>query len=127
MSRDFLPVSAVSHLRPPFPSLSSAHKPSTTSLVLASSSLASLQLVHVPSTNRHVSLVLVHAVCEALGRHGAVGILLLVGVVVALLLLSGDRGLGVRSLAGATAAKETANGVADGGADSDTSTLTHAR
>lgn len=111
MSREFLSVSDVSH--PRFPLLFSAHNPPTTGLVLASSRLASLQLVHVPSANRHVALVLVHAVRKALGRHGAIGVLLLVGVVVALLLLSGNRGLRVRRLAGATATEETTDSVAD--------------
>lgn len=66
--------------------------------------------------------MLVHAVREALGRHGAVRVLLLVGVVVALLLLSGSSSLGVRGLAGATT-EEAANGMADGGANGNTTTL----
>lgn len=65
--------------------------------------------------------MLVHAVREALGRHGAVGILLLVGVVVALLLLSGGSSLGVCGLAGATT-EEATDGMADGGADGNTTT-----
>lgn len=63
--------------------------------------------------------MLVHAIREALGRHGAVGVLLLVGVVVALLLLSGDSSLGVRGLAGATT-EEATDGMADGGANGNT-------
>lgn len=94
------------------------------SLVLASSSLTSLQLVHVPSTDGHVARVLVHAVREALGSHGAVRVLLLVGVVVALLLLLGGSGLGVRGLGGTAAAKEAADGVADGGANGNTTACT---
>lgn len=87
------------------------------SLVLASSSLASLQLIHIPSADRHIARVLVHAIREAFGRHSTVRVLLLVGVVVALLLLGGRSGLGVGSLAGATAAKEATDSVANGGAD----------
>lgn len=69
--------------------------------------------------------MLVHAVREALGRHGAVGILLLVGIVVALLLFSRSRSLGVGSLAGATAAEETTKGMADGGSNGDTAVHVH--
>lgn len=65
--------------------------------------------------------MLVHAVREALGRHGTIGVLLLVGVVVALLLLSGGGGLGICGLAGATT-KEATDGMADGGADGNTTT-----
>lgn len=65
--------------------------------------------------------MLVHAVGEALGRHGTIGVLLLVGIVVALLLLSGGGGLGVCGLAGATT-EEATDGMADGGANGNTTT-----
>lgn len=93
-------------------------------LVLASSSLASLQLVHVPSTDRHISRVLVHAVRKALGGHGTVRVLLLVGIVVALLLLGGSSGLGVRGFAGAATAKKAADGMADRRTNGDASVCT---
>lgn len=63
--------------------------------------------------------MLVHAVRKALGRHGAVGVLLLVGIVVALLLLSRGSSLGIRGLA-RTTAEEATDGMADGGANGDT-------
>lgn len=43
-----------------------------THLVLASRSLASLQLVQIPSANLHVSILLIHARSELLGRTRAV-------------------------------------------------------
>jgi hypothetical protein len=45
---------------------------STGHLVLLSSSLASLELLEVPSTDLHVTAVLVEALCELLGSAGAV-------------------------------------------------------
>lgn len=80
-------------------------------LVLAGGSLAGLELLHVPSADRHVALVLVHAVGEALGGEGAVGAPLVV-----LGLLRGlGRGLG-GCLGRAATAEHAADRVADGGA-----------
>ena len=83
--------------------------------------LASLELLHVPSADRHIALVLVHAVGEALDvggagtvclsgsalavkgiGHGIPGLCVCVGEL--LLFLSG---------CGTTTAKETADGMAD--------------
>lgn len=88
-------------------------------LVLASSGLAGLELVEVPVADRHVAVVLVHALGE--GEGGSLA-------VVALLLLSGlslHGGLGRGLGSGGAAAKETADGVTDGGTDSDTAIDKH--
>ena len=88
-----------------------------TSLVLASSLLASLELVKVPSTDGQRALVLIHAPSEV-GHIGLasswslVVLALSVGVVVGHLCLLR---LGWRSRA--TAAEETTDGVADRGSD----------
>lgn len=81
-------------------------------LVLAGSSLASLELLEVPVADLHVAAVLVEALCEVLGGTGA--------VVVLLLLLGSGLGLDGSSRFGGAAAEEAADGVADGGANGDT-------
>jgi len=84
-------------------------------LVLASSTLASLQLVEIPSTDLHVAVVVIQALREYLClittaiRAGL--------VLVSLLSLSLNRLLGRCSRA---TTKETTDGVTDGRADSDT-------
>ena len=89
-------------------------------LVLAGSGLARLELVKVPTADGQVALVLVHAAPEVgdvlrahagslvLGVHGGLAVLGL-----------GERLVGRRSGAGATA-EPAADGVTDGGTDSDT-------
>lgn len=82
-------------------------------LVRGGSSLAGLELLEVPVADLHVALVVVHALGKGLRGAGA--------VVVVVLLLGGSLGLDLlgSGLRGA-AAEEAANGVADGGTDSDT-------
>lgn len=77
------------------------------------------QLFHIPTTDLHVSRVLVHAIGELLGDAGAVVAPLL--LVRALVL---RRNIVLLSLGGrtATAAEETADCVADRGANGDTTT-----
>lgn len=81
-------------------------------LVGAGGSLASLELLKVPVADLHVAVVVVHALCKVLGGTGA--------VVVGLLLGSGLGLDGGGSGLGGSAREETADGVADRGADSDT-------
>jgi hypothetical protein len=83
-------------------------------LVLAGSGLAGLKLVEVPAADLHVALVVVHALGEVLGGTGAV-VAVLLGLVLRGLL--GLRGLGSRG----AATEEAAYGMADGGANRDTS------
>jgi hypothetical protein len=81
-------------------------------LVLASSGLASLELLKVPVTDLHVAAVLVEALCEVLGGAGA--------VVVLLVLLGSGLGLDGSGGLGGAAGEEAADCVADGRADGDT-------
>jgi hypothetical protein len=96
------------------------------SLVPRSSSLTSLQLLHVPATNTHIPLILIHAVGERLDIVGtrtgrSVGRGLSVSVVQIVVWLGvGIDGLllGLRlivGLRGRPAAEHAADGVADGG------------
>lgn len=90
-------------------------------LVLARRLLARLQLIQIPPADGQRALVLVHAPPEVanVGGAGAGAVVLLRRVVVgrhARLLGVGGR----RRLGGAAAAEEAADGVADGGADGDT-------
>lgn len=83
-------------------------------LVRAGSGLAGLELLEVPVADLHVASVVVHALGEALNCAGAVVVLLLLVV----LLLGLDLlGRGLRR----AAAEEAAEGVADRGANCDTS------
>jgi len=85
-------------------------------LVLASSTLAGLQLIKVPSTDLHVAVVLIQTLREG---HGLVSTPIRASrVLVSLLSLSLDRLLLCRCSRAAT--EEATDGVADGGADSDT-------
>lgn len=87
--------------------------------------MASLELLEVPVANLHVAAVVVQALGEGLCGAGAVVSILLLLLVILLLVLLGSLGLhllGRRSLFGRAAAEETTDGVADGGADSDTTT-----
>lgn len=81
-------------------------------LVLAGSSLASLELLKVPVADLHVAAILVEALCEVLGGTGA--------VVVLLLLLGSGLGLDGSSRLGGAAAEEAADGVADRRTNGDT-------
>lgn len=84
--------------------------------------MASLELLEVPVADLHVAAVFVQALGESLGGASAVVSILLLLLVILLLVLLGSlglHGLGGRSLFG-RAAEETTDGVADGGADSDT-------
>ena len=96
------------------------------SLVIPSSLLASLQLLHIPTTNIHVPIILVHATREVLDINGtrassfltsrSLGVVHATvgwGVVVHRLLLFGRCSRG-------TAAEEATNCVAYAGADCDT-------
>lgn len=89
------------------------------SLVLASRSLARLQLLQIPPANLHIAILLVHARSELLGRTRAVvapGAVLCLG-------WGSCRGSGLLDgvVGGCgTTAEEAADGVADGGADGDT-------
>lgn len=87
------------------------------SLVGGSGGLAGLELLEVPVADLHVAAVVVHALGEALDGAGAVVVLLqlLLWLLLGLELL----GRGLRR----AAAEETANGVADGRADSDTTEM----
>lgn len=96
-------------------------QPSHLRLVLAGGSLARLELVKVPAADGQVALVLVHAAPEVadilcanagslvLGVHGGLAVLGL-----------GERLVGRRSGCAGSAAEPTADGVTDGGTDSDT-------
>lgn len=87
---------------------------------MAGSSLASLDLLHVPSADGHVAAVLLEAVGQLLGRRGAVDVLLVVRV--AVLCLLGRGGLGGRLGGGAGATAEHAHdAVGDGVTNCDTS------
>lgn len=88
-------------------------------LVVAGSSLAGLDLFHVPSADGHVAAVLLEAVSQLLGRGGTVGILLIVRVAVLLLRRGSLRG-GLGGSAGA-ATEHAHDAVGDGVADCDTS------
>ena len=85
-------------------------------LVLAGGGLADLELLQIPSTDLHVTAVLVHAAGELLRGVGAVPVLLL--------LLSGLR-LGLHLLDGGAgaAAEEATDGVANAGAYRDTTVI----
>jgi len=103
-------------------SSSSSQQAERRSLVLASSRLASLELLQVPPADLHVAALLVHAPRELLRRAGAVvaprlvvGVAAAVGLDVVL-----GRGLGGEGLVGGAAAEEAGDGVADGGAYRDT-------
>lgn len=85
---------------------------SSTSLVLAGSGLAGLELLEVPVADLHVAAVLIEALCEALGGTGA--------VVVLVLLLGSGLGLDGSSGLGGAAAEEATDGVADRRANGDT-------
>lgn len=102
------------HLSSPFPFLlhllpSKSSRRDRGNLVLASSSLAGLELLEVPAADLHVALLLVHALGE--GLRGALAV---VAPLVLLLLRVGLR-LGRRfgRCAAAAAAEEAADGVAD--------------
>lgn len=85
--------------------------------------MASLELLEVPVANLHVATVVVEALGEGLGSAGAVVSILLLLLIILLLVLLGSLRLhllGRRSLFGRAAAEEATDGVADGGADSDT-------
>ena len=103
---------------PLMPSLPPSHQTRTCArhLVLAGGGLAGLELLEVPVANGHVAGMLVHALGEVLrGRLAVVApFLLLLGLGLRL------DGLLGRGLGGGAAAEETANGVADRGADGDT-------
>lgn len=97
------------------------HSSAVATLVLASSSLAGLELLEVPPADLHVAALLVHTLGELLGGAGAVvapG--LAVGVRLAVGLDAVVGGLGGQGLAAAAAAEEARDGVADGGAYRDT-------
>lgn len=86
---------------------------------MAGSSLASLDLLHVPTADGHVATVLLEAVCQRLGRYGAVGVLLVVRVRV---LLLGSGGLGGGLGGGTRATAEHAHdAIGDGVTNCDTS------
>ncbi len=82
-------------------------------LVWAGSGLAGLELLEVPVADLHVAAIVVHALGEALDRAAAVVLLLLWLIV----LLLGLDLLGGRLRRAAT--KETAEGMADRGTNSD--------
>lgn len=92
-------------------------------LVSRSSSLATLELLQVPSTNLHVATVLIETLCEVLGWLltaagavlGVVG-LLLTGLLILIVLLGINLFLLGWSCGGATTEPAT-DGVADGGTD----------
>lgn len=88
------------------------------------------QLVHVPTTDADVAVVLIHAVAEVTNISLTGGVLPgLVGgaalpetAVHTLRLGRGSSLLGLSGGAGATTAEEATDGVADGGTDCDTTT-----
>jgi hypothetical protein len=89
-------------------------------LILASSLLAGLELVQVPATDIQASLVLVHALPEVtnLGLACAIGALSVVGSLLLVLLSEvGRLSLLGSGFGGRATGEETANGVANGGAD----------
>ena len=90
-------------------------------LVVLRRGLTSLELLKVPVADRHVAVVLIHALGEVL--RGALAVVLSLPVVGGLLVLRDGGGVGLgrgSSLRGA-AAEEAADGVTDGGADCYTS------
>lgn len=87
---------------------------------MAGSSLASLDLLHVPPADGHVAAVLLEAVRQGFGGHRAVGVLLVVRVAILLLLGGGGLGGGLGRGAG-TATEHAHDAVGDGMADGDTS------
>lgn len=90
-------------------------------LIRACRSLAGLELIQVPSTDGQISLILVHAPLEPLHFVSAncrTLLLLLGGILICLLcFLSLLRGCGLLHWSAASATKETADGMTDGGAD----------
>lgn len=108
-------------------SLALLFQPATANLVRLSSSLASLQLIQVPSADAHVALVVVHALAEILHVGGARRVFprgrVLAGVETVVHGLGGGSivllGLLLSRSAG-TAREESADGVADGRTDCDT-------
>jgi len=92
-------------------------------LVLARRRLTRLQLIQIPPAHREVPLVLIHALPEVadvrLARLRRLKVLV-DGVLATLGLREGLGGLGRGGRGGGAAAEETADGVADGGADCDT-------
>lgn len=90
--------------------------PNIQHLIRTCSSLASLQLVKVPSTDLHVATVVIQALCEHLSLVLAVASV--VGILLGLLSLS--LGLSLSGRSGGTATEEAADGVANGGTDGDT-------
>lgn len=97
------------------------HQAVLTALVGLSSSLASLELLKVPVADLHVATVLVHALGELLGGSLAVvaPLLLLLRLLLVLIRCLRVVLLGSR-LGGAAAREEAADGVADGGANGNT-------
>jgi hypothetical protein len=89
-------------------------------LVLAGGGLAGLELLKVPVADLHVAVVVIHALGEALGGAGAV----VAPFAVLRLRVDGALLRGLLDGAAATAREETADGVADGGADRDTAART---
>lgn len=89
-------------------------------LVLASSSLARLELLEVPATDLHVSRVVVHALSEVLRRARAVVAPLALLTLTLLHLRVDLLRCGLCRRFGGAAAEEAADGVADGGAYCDT-------
>lgn len=98
----------------------------TETLVLGSSSLASLELIKVPAADVQATLVLVHAIREVLdislahlGLRRRVAVALVETLVHALRRSHGLL-LGLRRLGAGATEEHVANGVTDGGTDSDT-------
>ena len=100
-------------------SFTCTHLRAVATAILSSSLLASLELIKVPAANVQVTLVLVHALTETLDLLATHSRLLVGGVVV--LRLADGTGLGFGGL-GRAATEHAANGVADGGAYSNTTT-----
>jgi len=90
-------------------------------LVVLRGSLASLELLQVPVADLHVTVLLVHAAGE-LGRGTGAVVVSLVPLA-GLIVLGDRRGVGLRGggLGRRAATEEAADGMADGGADSYTS------
>lgn len=91
-------------------------------LVLASRGLASLQLIHIPSTNSQAALVLIHALSEVADLCLASSALILSACLLVLLCEFG-RGWLLLSGSGGAAREETADGMADGRSYSDTAMI----
>lgn len=83
-------------------------------LVRSGGSLAGLELLEVPVADLHVAVVLVHALCEVLRGARAVVVVLVLGG------RGGGGSSGSRGGFRRAAGEEAADGVADRGADSDT-------